>query len=257
MAYTIDENVSGLERQKLLAQTFNPSSIRFLDESGDLSGAKLLDLGCGIGETSRMLAERVGPGGSVHGIDFDPALVESAQSLNGQENITFAQGDAQALDFADASFDVVYTRFLLVHLQEPQAALKEMTRVCKPQGKVIVHDGDFSTIYTGPDPAGGDGINKLFTLFNNTRIGIRLWHIFRDLGYENIEFRVDRMLVRDPANKTLAAMTVEAMREAAVQSGLMDQAEIDALCQTLRAGIDDENYLIGFPEIYAAWIKKP
>ena len=256
MAYTIDENVSGLERQKQLAQTFNPSSIRFLDEIGDLSGAKTLDLGCGIGETSRMLAQRVGPGGSVHGIDFDPALVESAQSLAEQSNITFAQGDAHALDFADASFDVVYTRFLLVHLQDPQAALKEMIRVCKPQGKVIVHDGDFSTIYTGPDPAGGTGLNKLFTLFNTPRMGITLWHMFRACGYQDAAYRVDRMLVSDAGNKRLAAMTAEAMSGAAVQSGLMSQEERDALCQTLRAGIEDDNYLIGFPEIYAAWITR-
>ena len=56
MDYTIDENISGLERQKQLAQTFSPSTIRFLDEVGDLTVAQALDLGCGIGETTRLLA---------------------------------------------------------------------------------------------------------------------------------------------------------------------------------------------------------
>ena len=52
MKYTIDESISGLERQKQLAQTFSSSTIHFLDEIGNLTGVQALDLGCGIGETT-------------------------------------------------------------------------------------------------------------------------------------------------------------------------------------------------------------
>ena len=71
MEYTIDESVSDLERLKQLAQTLAPLTNRILDEVGDLSGAAGLDLGCGIGETTRVLGTRVGDTGSVIGVDFD------------------------------------------------------------------------------------------------------------------------------------------------------------------------------------------
>lgn len=256
MEYTIDESISGFERQKQLAQTFSPSTSRFLDEVGDLSGAEALDLGCGIGETTRMLGMRVGNTGSVIGVDFDKALVESAQSLTSEGNISFTQGDVHALEFEDASFDVVYARLLLLHVAEPMAALKEMLRVCRPQGTVIINDGDFASIYSAPDPFGGEGLVKLYSLFRNVRIGTRLWHMFRECGYDQVEFRVDRMLVRDANGKRLILMTIEAMREAALQSELMTRQEVDALCQVIAAGIQDDSYLIGFPEMYAAWVKR-
>ncbi len=234
----------------------NPPTIRFLDEVGDLSGATGLDLGCGIGETTRLLGTRVGDSGSVIGVDFDEALVETARSLTSVSNISFAQGDAHTLEFEDASYDLVFARFLLLHVAEPKKVLNEMLRVCRPDGTVIVHDGDFATLYTKPDSSGGEGLNKLFTLFPNSRIGTDLWHMFRECGYEHVEFGVDRMLLRDASAKRLALMTVEAMREAVMQSGLMPREEIDALCHTMRAGVDDESYLIGFPEVYAAWVKR-
>ena len=168
-----------------------------------------------------MLEKRVGQSGSVVGVDFDKGLVESAKSLTDEGNITYTQGNAHSLSFDDGSFDVVYAR-LLLHVSEPMVALKEMLRVCRPQGTVIIHDGDFSTLYTAPDPVGGEGLNKLFTLFRNTRIGIELWHMFRECGYDQVELRVDRMLVREASGKRLTLMTVEAMQEAALKSGVDD-----------------------------------
>lgn len=160
------------------------------------------------------------------------------------------------LPYEDGSFDIVFARLLLLHVADPLVALREMIRVCRPEGTVIVNDGDFETIYTSPDRSGGEGLVKLFSLFRNKRVGLDLWHMFRDCGYEEVEYHVDRMLVRDPKGKHLATMTVEAMRQAAVQSGQMTEQEVDALRDTMAAGVQDDSYLIGFPEMYAAWVRR-
>jgi SAM-dependent methyltransferase len=254
MEYTIDEKKSGLERQKNLAQIFVPSTIRFLDEVGDIGGSRALDLGCGIGETTRLLGERVGPSGSVMGVDFDPGLIESAESLTSDGHISYTEGDVHALRFDDIGFDFVYARLLLLHVADPVAALREMIRVCRLQGTVMVHDGDFTGIYTTPNPAGGEGLNKLFSLFRNERIGIELWQLFRECGYERPEIRIDRMLVNQPSGKRLVQLTIEAMRGAVVQAGVMSGQEVDDLHSTISTGVQDDNYVIGFPEMYAAWV---
>ncbi len=80
--------------------------------------------------------------------------------------------------------------------------------------------------------------------------------IDENVSVEHVEYRVDRMLVRDADSKRLATMTVDAMREAAVQSALMTELEVDTLRDTMAAGVDDDSYLIGFPEMYAAWVRR-
>ena len=66
-------------------------------------------------------------------------------------NVEFAPGDVYALDYADASFDVVHAHQVLQHLPDPVGALREMRRVCKPDGVVAARDGDYGAYRWYPD----------------------------------------------------------------------------------------------------------
>jgi SAM-dependent methyltransferase len=102
--------------------------------------ARWLDVACGPGLVSRALAERVG---SVVGVDLTPAMLEEAERRAGEEsadNVSFASGDATALDFADASFDGAITRLSLHHIPAPARVVAEMARVVRPGGWVVVSD---------------------------------------------------------------------------------------------------------------------
>lgn len=123
---------------------------------GDLkAGQDLLDVGCGPGTITIDLAERVAPG-RVVGIDSSGAVIALADELRknrGLANVSFSIGDAYALQFDDASFDVVHAHQVLQHLTNPVAALKEMYRVMRPGGIVAVRDGDYATFGWAPaDP---------------------------------------------------------------------------------------------------------
>jgi len=109
-------------------------------------GQSLLDVGCGPGTVTVDLASRVAPG-AVVGLDrsekvLDLAREEAAQA--GADNVTFQVGDAYALPFPDASFDVVHAHQVLQHLTDPVAALRELRRVTRPGGVVAVRDADYS-----------------------------------------------------------------------------------------------------------------
>lgn len=122
MAYVIDEK--NLERQLLLAQILEPYTLQALQPLALKPGSRILDIGCGLGETTRLLAASF-PGCEVIGLDQDAILLETAgYKKSPTSSVThFVKGDAAALSFADVSFDLVFCRYVLVHLPDPLKAL--------------------------------------------------------------------------------------------------------------------------------------
>lgn len=121
--------------------------------------ARWLEVACGPAAISRSMAGRVG---SVHGVDLTPAMIAKAgeeAAREGIANAEFSIGDATALDFAEASFDGVVTRFSLHHIPVPQRVLEEMARVVRPGGWVIV--GDHVTDADGDAAAWHQEIERL------------------------------------------------------------------------------------------------
>lgn len=113
-------------------------------------GMSLLDVGCGPGTITIDLARRLDPG-RVVGVDRAPAPLEEARALaQGLEHLDFVVGDLYALDFADASFEVVHAHQVLQHLSDPVAALAELGRVCRPGGIVAARDADFGAMCWHP-----------------------------------------------------------------------------------------------------------
>jgi len=104
-------------------------------------GQTLLDVGCGPGTLTADLARRVAPG-TVVGLDRAESVLEEARAST-EENVRFATGDVYDLPFANAAFDVVHAHQVLQHLTDPVAALREMNRVCRPDGVVAVRDADY------------------------------------------------------------------------------------------------------------------
>ena len=112
----------------------------------------VLDVACGPGLLACAFA-RVAKHAT--GIDMTPAMLEQArktQHQQGLENVSWEQGDVYALPFPDAHFTIVSSRFVFHHLQHPLMALKEMKRVCKTGGKVVVAD-------MAPVPEKADALN--------------------------------------------------------------------------------------------------
>ena len=101
-----------------------------LDAVGATAGTRLLEVACGPGYGSGLAVAR---GGTATGIDFAPMMVEEAQkAFPGAE---FQQGDAEALDFENASFDAVICPFGMLHFGSPDIAMSEAFRVLKSGGR--------------------------------------------------------------------------------------------------------------------------
>ena len=114
-------------------------------------GARVLDVGCGPGTITVDIADRVAPG-RVIGIDASAEVIDQARrDASGVDNVDFATGDVYALDLPDSSLDVVHAHQVLQHLSDPVGALREMRRVCKPDGVVAVRDSDYAAFTWYPE----------------------------------------------------------------------------------------------------------
>lgn len=105
-------------------------------------GARALDVCCGTGDIALRLARA---GAEVTGLDFSEAMLAVARGKirnpeSGIRNLRFVHGDAQALPFGDAEFDVVTVGYGLRNLASWEAGLREMARVARPGGRVLVLD---------------------------------------------------------------------------------------------------------------------
>jgi 2-polyprenyl-3-methyl-5-hydroxy-6-metoxy-1,4-benzoquinol methylase len=120
-------------------------------------GLDLLDVGCGPGTITLDLAGRVAPG-RVVGIDAAADVIDQASeaAATAQSSVEFAVGDTYALEFEDASFDVVHGHQVLQHLADPVAALREWRRVCRPGGVVAARDADYEAMVWHPAEPGLD-----------------------------------------------------------------------------------------------------
>lgn len=99
-------------------------------------GHRVLDVACGTGIVARSAAERVDPDGSVTGVDLNPAMLAVARRV--APEIDWRQGDVTALPFSAHVFDVVTCQAAIFFFPDPAGALREMSRVTRSDGRVVV-----------------------------------------------------------------------------------------------------------------------
>jgi SAM-dependent methyltransferase len=108
-----------------------------IERLGVGAGERILDVGCGCGQTLLELADLAGPSGYVLGVDISPPMLERARArVAGRPTIALAMGDAQVHAFAPGAFDAVYSRFGVMFFDDPRAAFRNLRAPARSSGRL-------------------------------------------------------------------------------------------------------------------------
>jgi SAM-dependent methyltransferase len=128
-----------VQRQQQLDAQINPLGVVAMQRAGVKPGEHALDVGCGCGQTSLQLAERVGSHGSVLGIDLSQPMLARARERQREQGITnleLLRADAQTYQFERERFDLIFSRFGVMFFDDPGAAFANLRPALRPSGRL-------------------------------------------------------------------------------------------------------------------------
>ncbi len=124
----------------MVPSLFAPWATDLVDRANPQLDEHILDIACGTGIVARTVASRVGTSGSIAGLDANPDMINMARRVSGQEHlaIEWHTSPAEQLPYPDENFDLILCQFGLMFFTERHAALKEMYRVLRKDGRVVL-----------------------------------------------------------------------------------------------------------------------
>lgn len=259
--------VSDAERARLLAQAaaLAPEASALLDAIGVAPGWRALDVGCGPIGILDLLAERVGPGGEVIGIDNAEQFVDLATAIareRGLANVRVVLADALQTGLQAGSFDLVHERLLLIGAHR-DAVATEMVALARPGGVVAAQDIDAAASFCEPAHPSCVRLLEVFRAFTghagaDLSVGRRLGAVLRKAGVEEVQVAVRAQLEPpgSPRRQQLAALAGSA-REGIVRSGLMSGDECDRLIADSAAHHADPATIVFGGLLFQAWGRRP
>lgn len=254
--YALATGADAVGRLNVLHKIYSPAGREALLEAGLTGGMRVADFGCGPGTMTRMLASLVGPSGSVTGIDLHAAQLEQARQLcamDGLDNTKFVRADACVTGLPQNRFDLVYCRFLLLHLVDPASCLREMFRVLKPGGILVAEDGDLASAGSVP-PTALDAFADLFSRLGPIRgvdysLANRLLLLVADAGFSITNLKIHQPAERAGLSGLLLKWSVEEAGSAFVESGLITPEQLQYTIIEMESAVNNPNVLALAPRM--------
>jgi len=201
-------------------------------------GARVLEVGCGTGVFLARLAEAVGPRGQVTGVDHAARLAEQArQRTRSLPSVRIDVATAYALPYPDGAFDIAHCERLLVHLDDPAAALSEMRRVVRPGGRVVVGEPAWSSLAIDhPDAEAIDLLTRqAIVAGRQPRMGLQLNRHLAGAGLVERTIEGLTLCCRDVAEFVAYGLDLPAAADALAAQGRLERGRAQGVLDDLVA----------------------
>jgi SAM-dependent methyltransferase len=263
--YVLKTGDSGAERLRLLDKVYGASTRRMLLEAGLKPGMRVLDMACGVGTVTCWIAEQVGATGSVVAADISPTQLAVAQGTwaecDGLPPVEYVEASAYDTGLPAESFDLVYTRLLLCHLNRPEDAIAEFYRVLKPGGVFVCQDLYGSGMLSVPLTAAWKrSMEIIFALGSSIGVdydhGLKLPMRMIQAGFGRPEVSFDMPVYMRGPGKRLWELTFAEACGAFVRAGVASAQEVNALAAQMKLEAEDETTLMVQYPLLGAWAVK-
>ena len=218
-------------------------------------GYHLLDVGCGLGDDARVLAQMVGSTGRVVGIDNSETMIaEACRRATGLNlPVAYSVGDAHHLNFADNTFDGCRAERTLVHTNNPRQALAEMVRVARPGARVVALDPELETLVI--DAEDRAMTRKIVNLFRdsarNAWIARQLRRLFHEANLTDIAMFADTVMLTTYAEAN-QVLRLQETAERVQAAGMASEAEVTSWLKELEQADQAGHFFAGFTCFFAS-----
>jgi SAM-dependent methyltransferase len=262
--YVLGASDAEVERLDAQAAIIARPTALLLRESGIEPGMRVLDLGTGLGHIAFAVAELVGPGGSVLGIDQAAPLLGVAEERRvaaGLDNVRFVEADVRTFE-PEEPVDAVVGRLILFHLPDAVDVLRHHAGALRPGGLLVALDFDTGTCRAEPEvplvTTVGAWLEAAFRHADaEPRIGARLALLLREAGFEGVETLGVQMYFApdDPTGPAFFAGVAKALGGPIVAAGIAteDELALGTLQQRLADELRAANAVLLTPGVVGAW----
>jgi ubiquinone/menaquinone biosynthesis C-methylase UbiE len=193
-------------------------------------GDVVLDAGCGTGDDTRAMSALVAPGGRAVGVDdHEPILAEARSRAAGSDlPVEFVLGDVERLPFADGTFSACRSERMFQHTGDPLQAMRELARVTRPGGQVIVFDTDWETeLVDAADVATTRAIIQAHCdSLRHGWIGRQLAGLMRQAGLGEIVVQPNTLMTTD-GHEAMELFQWQPFAERALRAGTITREQSD------------------------------
>jgi ubiquinone/menaquinone biosynthesis C-methylase UbiE len=259
---------SPVEQRRLQqqAQELAEESGRLFDQIGLAAGSRVVEIGCGPQGCLELLSNRVGPMGSVVGVELSDDAVQRAQSFLSErrlDNVEVRQGNAAETGLPRESFDLATARLVLVNIPEPEKIVAEMATLVRPGGVVALHEADWIAHVCDPPLPAWDKLRQVLDNYAEAKgmdlyVGRRIPRLLRNAGL--IEVQANPLIhIYGPEHtrRPIFLNFVNNLRDRIVAEGLISQEEFAESVASVERHLGEPETLVLSHLFIQAWGRKP
>lgn len=263
-AYVLSTNEQARQNLDYQHELMAKESYRQLQKAGLKKGQTVWDIGCGSGAMTEYIARKVGDTGKVFAVDVSKDQLENTRkrlSDAGLKNVTYILGDIQiAKDWPVAQADIVYSRFVLMHIRHPKVALIKMKSLLKSGGVISLQESAFSADLTSDNnQVIKDYFASLVNLGKSKRvdfdIGPKLPLLAKEAGFQKIEHYTVQHQYSAKEVRLLMLPRIDEMKEKFIKTGMADEQRIGEWKKAISSLPEDDPsfYLSSLQYYILAW----
>ena len=254
------------ERLQRQAQILAEETHSLLDQLEISPGARAVEIGCGPQGMLDLLSSRVGPSGTVTGVERSEDSVRLAGRFVADHklsNVEVIHGDGRSTGLPRRTYDVAAARLVLVNVPDPEQIVAEMVALVRPGGVVALYEADWLGAICDPPLAAWDRIVSLLGAYSDQNrvdlfVGRKIPRLLREAGLVDVRVRpVVRLAPKGHVQRMLLPCFIENLRTRLLARQLSSHTELNDLVGQVTRHVEDPHTLVMGGLFFQAWGRRP